>query len=433
MLQTYRARGGSFITAPEKNIFRRLKQEMYADDLAQDKLAAKDSKRVASEWSSSVKVMRERQMSNPAAMGTEQVDSLLLPFVRATDNADQERLLSQLITEHADPIITKIVNYKMYSGRRADTLGDAEDIRSEVMLQLIQRLQTFRADYAARPIGNFNSYVAVTTYNACDRYVSRKYPQRRRLKNGLRYLLTHREGFALWQDAGHTWLGGLSSWRPTGRAGETFGNDAISDAESGAHRLQLLRDDPQALASDGAAQASWSDQKRPYELLSAIFAWAGAPVELDLLTSICAEWWDVSDKAVEIDAGSNVEGGEEAAAGVQIADQRPAVSVETERRIYLERLWNEITELPARQRAALLLNLRDEGGRGIVDLWIIARLATPEAIAEALSLTLKEFAELWSELPLDDNRIAALLGITRQQVINLRKSARERLARRVKD
>ncbi|MBC7912064.1 MAG: hypothetical protein H7Y30_16270 [Pyrinomonadaceae bacterium] len=377
--------------------------------------------------------MRESQMSNPAAMGTEQVDSLLLPFVRASDNAESERLLSQLITEHADPIITKIVNYKMRGGRRADTLSDAEDIRSVVMLQLVQRLQSFRADYAERPIGNFNSYVAVTTYNACDRYVSRKYPQRRRLKNGLRYLLTHREGFALWQDERNAWLCGLSSWRPMGGAGETFGNDAISDAESGAHRLQLLRDDPQALASDGAAQASWSDPKRPYELLSAIFAWAGAPVELDLLTSICAEWWDVSDKAVEIDAGSNVEGGEEATAGVQIADRRPAVSVETERRIYLERLWNEITELPARQRAALLLNLRDEGGRGIVDLWIIVGIATPEAIAEALSLTLEEFAELWAELPLDDNRIAALLGITRQQVINLRKSARERLARRVKD
>jgi hypothetical protein len=35
-------------------------------------------------------------------------------------------------------------------------------------------------------------------------------------------------------------------------------------------------------------------------------------------------------------------------------------------------------------------------------------------------------------LPLDDATIAGLLGLTRQQVINLRKSARERLARRLK-
>jgi len=29
--------------------------------------------------------------------------------------------------------------------------------------------------------------------------LSRKYPNRRRLKSGLRYLLTHRAGFSLWQ------------------------------------------------------------------------------------------------------------------------------------------------------------------------------------------------------------------------------------------
>jgi hypothetical protein len=37
---------------------------------------------------------------------------------------------------------------------------------------------------------------------------------------------------------------------------------------------------------------------------------------------------------------------------------------------------------------------------------------------------------LWDQLPLDDLSIAARLGVTRQQVINLRKAARARLARR---
>jgi hypothetical protein len=44
----------------------------------------------------------------------------------------------------------------------------------------------------------------------------------------------------------------------------------------------------------------------------------------------------------------------------------------------------------------------------------------------------EEFANLWNELPLEDASIASLLGVTRQQVINLRKSARERLTRRMK-
>jgi hypothetical protein len=43
----------------------------------------------------------------------------------------------------------------------------------------------------------------------------------------------------------------------------------------------------------------------------------------------------------------------------------------------------------------------------------------------------QEFAKLWNNLPLEDTTIAQNLGVTRQQVINLRKSARERLARRM--
>jgi hypothetical protein len=49
-----------------------------------------------------------------------------------------------------------------------------------------------------------------------------------------------------------------------------------------------------------------------------------------------------------------------------------------------------------------------------------------------LELTGEKFAAIWNELPLEDARIAELLGLTRQQVINARKSGRERLARRLK-
>jgi RNA polymerase sigma factor (sigma-70 family) len=364
-------------------------------------------------------------------MEAEKIDDILLPLVRTSDEAEVQRLFSRLIEDHAEPIVTRIVNYKMrYSRQGAASSGshvDSEDIRGEVMLQLIQRLQNFRTDQARHPIGDFSAYVAVTTYNAYDRYISRKYPQRRRLKNGLRYLLTHRAGLALWQTKDETWVGGLSRWRAEVAVDGT-GESATVSATS---RIQLLRDDPSAFARDSKAHRDWHNPKHGYELLNAIFDWTSAPVELDLLTSMVAEWWNVTDESVEIDAGRE-RGARDQPTGVQIADNRPAVSIATERRVYLKRLWDEITELPTRQRAALLLNLRDEGGRGIVDLWIIVGIATPEAMAEALSMETEEFAELWKQLPLDDNRIAAQLGLTRQQVINLRKSARERLARRVR-
>ena len=87
--------------------------------------------------------------------------------------------------------------------------------------------------------------------------------------------------------------------------------------------------------------------------------------------------------------------------------------------------------MPVRQRMALLLNLRDEGG-GVAGLLPITGIATVRQIAAALEMADEDFAGLWPRLPLDDASIAGLLGVTRQQVINLRKCARERLARRMK-
>ena len=100
---------------------------------------------------------------------------------------------------------------------------------------------------------------------------------------------------------------------------------------------------------------------------------------------------------------------------------------------YLGKLWSEICELPENQRAALLLNLKDSQGGGGVSLFQMTRVAAVPQIAQALCIAPEELAHMWAELPLDDLTIANRLGVTRQQVINLRKSARERLARRMRD
>jgi hypothetical protein len=65
-------------------------------------------------------------------------------------------------------------------------------------------------------------------------------------------------------------------------------------------------------------------------------------------------------------------------------------------------------------------------------LFPVTGIASVRQIAAALELTAEKFAAIWNELPLEDARIAELLGVTRQQVINARKSGRERLARRLK-
>jgi RNA polymerase sigma factor (sigma-70 family) len=346
-------------------------------------------------------------------MNVGQTDSLLRLFAQTSDAGEQERVLSALLTEHAEPVITKIIRYKTRG-----VSEDSEEIYSEVMLQLVGRLRRLKAETNGKEIENFDSYVAVTTYNACDRFLSRKYPNRRRLKNGLRYLLAHRENFAVWQDKNGNYVGGFRRWQ--------FGEPENRDL-----KIERLREDARAFERDVKIEKSWSEQKNAYQFLTAIFDWTNAPIEIDLLTSVCADFWNVTDETVAMDCVKTDKNGGERAQ-VQIADSRPDAFTETERRDYLQRLWNEIADLPTRQRAAVLLNLKDENGRGAIDLWLVVGVATVEKIAAVLEMTPEKFAEIWNHLPLDDNRIAEILGLTRQQVINLRKSARERLARRMK-
>jgi hypothetical protein len=58
-------------------------------------------------------------------------------------------------------------------------------------------------------------------------------------------------------------------------------------------------------------------------------------------------------------------------------------------------------------------------------------VASIAEIADTLGFTPDDFAGIWHSLPLEDLEIGQRLGLSRQQVINLRKSARERLTRRI--
>jgi hypothetical protein len=97
---------------------------------------------------------------------------------------------------------------------------------------------------------------------------------------------------------------------------------------------------------------------------------------------------------------------------------------------FLEGLWREILALPLRQRVAVLLGLRDGQGAGLLWVLPLGGVASLRDIAAALDMPAVELAEVWSRLPLDDRAIAERLGCTRQQVINLRSSARKRLGHR---
>jgi len=116
----------------------------------------------------------------------------------------------------------------------------------------------------------------------------------------------------------------------------------------------------------------------------------------------------------------------------RLPDPAPDAAAVLLQRTSLARLWEEIRQLPPRQAAALMLNLRDDQGRNALILLPLTGIATLRDIARILDMPPERFAEIWSSLPLEDSAIAEILDVTRQQVINLRKSARERLARRMR-
>jgi RNA polymerase sigma factor (sigma-70 family) len=113
-------------------------------------------------------------------------------------------------------------------------------------------------------------------------------------------------------------------------------------------------------------------------------------------------------------------------------DRTPDAATRFEERSFLHGLWREIALLPARQATALLLNLRDEGRGNAILLLPLTGVASLREIARVLGMPAERLAELWPRLPLEDATIAEILGTTRQQVINLRKAARERLSRRLR-
>jgi hypothetical protein len=335
-------------------------------------------------------------------------DAALLPYLQAESLEDSERALVKLISEHIDPVIREVSRRRLHQigvVRATDPATQVEDIRGDIIVRLLARLQKLKSDPREEAIADLRGYVAVMTTHACYRHLRQKHPQRHILKEKLRYLLANQNGLAVWKSDQGEMVAGFAAWR-SGKS------TAAPD------KLEMLRRNP---ATCVPAEFSARKVTRPAALLAAIFDCAGGPIPFDTLVNVMARLWGIEDRE---------EADEEALA--RVADQRAGTGAELEAREYLSLLWVEIKLLPLRQRVALLLGLKEEHGRNLLALLPLMGIAAMRQIAEALEMTAAQLAELWQQLPLEDARIAARLQLTRQQVINLRKSARMRLARRMR-
>src|SRR5215217_4826712 len=336
-------------------------------------------------------------------------DSMLTRFLSAKSESISDELLRAIIDEHADPIIKKILRSKLrvsLNGRGTQQNQDALEIAGDMRASIISTLRALRQNPNQTAIANFSDFVAIKTYSACADYFREKHPQRWRLKSLLRRRLRQNPRFALWQAEDRRWYAGFSGRQETGSEAE-----APDASESNTH------------PTDGRLSAA---QMKSDEFLGVLFERSGRPIVFDEVVKIAAETWHIHDPPAEsIDTGGSERDD-------LFTSSEPRVDLALEQRLFFEEVWFEVCQLPVLQRAALLLNLRDSRDGGVISFLPFLGVASKEELARLLEMPYADFQKLWNELPLDDLRIAQMFAITRQQVINLRKTARERLARRMR-
>jgi hypothetical protein len=404
-------------------------------------------------------------------------DPLVLPFLDAADDEDARARLGELLIDQASPLIHQIVRRQLLSGGGAAARTreqDAEDLHGSLMLRLTAQLWALRGEEreiavgesaagenaaptaSAAPIASFGNYVARAAYNACHEWLRQRAPRRARLQSRVRYVLTHDPRLMMREAADRDWWCGVRDTSDrtavgthahggaAGHAGAA-GNAGGAGASGAEVSVEIVRE-----AADEQAAVVRREEGDPAvsprafaAFVHATLAALGQPCRFPTLVAAigaCLGEEDVpaagggQTRDAGRGSGSGRDGRDDGLPSEvdRLRDQRPAILDVLTHRAHLERLWGEIRELPPRQRAALLLNLRDDEGRGMIELWPQTGIAPMTELARVLELTEAEFLELWPTLPRDDQWIAERLGVTRRQVINLRKCARERLARRLR-
>lgn len=296
-------------------------------------------------------------------------DRVLHPLLEAADERAAERAIEELIVR-AQGVAGQVVGY--YRRRSMLSGDDADEILSAVRHRLFMKLRRL-GDSPSEAMASFDGYVAGVTYNAVNDLFRQRYPERTRLKKRLR---------------------------------EIARSDARFTTEGTAAGLRCGLAPGRAVDADRSALA---------EAMSELLEGAGTPMLLE----------DIVTALVDVEPRFEPE-------SEDLSDSAPTPLVRLEQRSDVRQLWREIQLLRPHQQAALLLNLRGDDGRNMAGLFVLIGVASIDEIAEAVGMPIDELASLWNDLPLDDLRIAARLGLTRQQVINLRKSARDRLARRMR-
>lgn len=311
---------------------------------------------------------------------------VLESFLDAPRGSAAEHDTLRVLIDGVTPVIEGVIR------GRVGAASERQELFSEAILRLIRRLQEIKSRASANPIANWSGYAAVTAFHVVHSHLRRANPELRRLRSRIRHLVRHSDAYALWRSQSGALVCGRAHWEGV----------AFDDARD--HELDRIP------APSSAAQLGLA--------LEHVFEHVRRPVDLERLVETIAKW-------------SGLSRGSQPASRIEHIDDAVSIESSLVSRSLLAEVWREVRLLPARQRIALLLGLRDDNDSPITNLLTALRIVTFEELAAAVGMDSDELAVLWDRLPLPDAVIAERLEVSRQQVINLRKSARERLGRRL--
>lgn len=328
------------------------------------------------------------------------MDSVLLPLLRSTDEAEREQLLSDLILFEAAPLVRNTLRQRL--GFYVSPLGanprnhDAEDLYHDVMAKLIGLLNDPQLRTGQLEVKNFRQYVLRVATNACYDYLRTKSPARNRLKNNLRDLLERHPDFAAWRLGEGDLLCGFTVWLNRDKS------PAIDK------RFSPLEGKSQEFLSTKFAR---EDVKRiPLtRLVAEVFRWLEGPIEFERLVQIAALLLDVKDQPPRsLD--------EEGDLPEFLSDSTFRCETRLEVRELLRSLWAAVRRLPPKQRDTFGLSFADDGGDDLFTLLLDAEIATLPEIAAAFERSLEDLLVLWQQMPMDNAGLAQELNATRPQV-----------------
>ena len=335
------------------------------------------------------------------------------PDSRSANNLDivEDKLppeLAELCLSKIEPVLFRYFSGKLRSSMRYTdddrANQDALELASEAKIRILRKLHNSGSGIGTQ-VDEIEAYTRAVARNVFHQYLRSKYPRRLSIKNQCRYLLTHHRELELWKNENDLFLCGLNSFDRQGSRATSIGLSP-----------EVCEELKSKIGGGRAATTSG--------LIDAVFLilrHIGRPISLDDLVSAVMETLQITEpvEAPQTTDLSNMPAPSGSSQNI----------VETEE--FVSRLWREILLLPLRHRAALLLNFRDESGEDLVSSIIANRAASVRDIAAALEIDPERFAQIWKDLPWDDRCIAEHLGLERQQVINLRQSAKQKLRRKL--